>query len=82
MKAKLLLASLLLSLSTVVIAGAKDNFINAVKNQCGKSEDEAKKMATPGRTGNVMKLKTCTSDSLMIDGCTLSCKDASSSIGG
>jgi hypothetical protein len=82
MKAKLLLVCLLFGLSTVVAAGAKDDFIQAVKVQCGKTAEDAKKMATPGRTGSVMKFRTCSSDSITIEGCTLSCKNASSSIGG
>lgn len=82
MKARTLLVACTLGLSLGAYAGAKADFVNAVKAQCGKTEDEAKKMATPGRSGNVMKFKTCTSDSVTIDGCTLSCKDASASIGG
>jgi hypothetical protein len=82
MRAKLLLITCSLVFSTSVFSGAKSDFISAVKTQCNETENNAKKMATPGRSGNVMKYKTCTSDSITIDKCTLSCKDASSSIGG
>lgn len=82
MKAWKLLAVLCLGLSTVAIAGAKDDFINAVKTQCKKSDADAKALATPGRTGNVMKLKTCTTDSITVGDCTLNCSDASANIGG
>lgn len=68
--------------STNVLAGAKEDFIDAVVKQCGKSQADAEAMATPGRSGNVIKFKTCSSATVDIDGCTLQCKDASSSIGG
>lgn len=68
--------------STNVFAGAKEDFIDAVVKQCGKTAAEAEGMATPGRSGNVIKFKTCSSATVDIDGCTLQCKDTSSSIGG
>jgi hypothetical protein len=68
--------------STSVLAGAKDDFIKAVKAQCGKSDGDAAKLATPGRSGNVIKFKTCSGATVTVGDCTLSCKDASSSIGG
>lgn len=68
--------------STNVLAGAKEDFVDAVVKQCGKSQADAEAMATPGRSGNVIKFKTCSSATVDIDGCTLQCKDASSSIGG
>lgn len=82
MKKAMLLSVLALSISSSVYAGAKEDFIKAVKAQCGKSEEEASKLATPGRAGNVMKLKSCTTDSITVGDCTLNCKDASASIGG
>lgn len=81
MKRKYFLVAFML-LSTSVLAGAKDDFISAVVSQCGKSNDEAAAMATPGRSGNVIKLKTCTSSSVTIGDCKLKCTDASSAIGG
>jgi len=72
-----------LAFSMQANAGAKDDFINAVKNSCGKSDADAAALATPGRAGNVIKLKTCSGDSIQISSdCKLPCKDASSSIGG
>lgn len=78
MKLRVMMTCALMVGATSVYAGAKDDFIKAVKAQCGGTNVEA----TGGRQGNVMKWKTCTADSITIDGCTLSCKDASSSIGG
>ena len=63
-------------------AGAKDDFIKAVVSQCGKSEGDAGALATPGRSGNVIKYKTCSGASITVGDCTLQCKDASSNIGG
>lgn len=83
MTKKLLFFSLVASLvSLTTQAGAKDDFVKAVMNQCKKSEADAKALATPGRSGNVVKLKTCTSTTITVGDCTLNCKDASSSIGG
>ncbi|MAE59042.1 MAG: hypothetical protein CME69_09190 [Halobacteriovorax sp.] len=83
MRQRLVFASLFLTLVSLTSqAGAKDDFIKAVMNQCKKSEADAKALATPGRSGNVVKLKTCTSATITVGDCTLNCKDASSSIGG
>lgn len=68
--------------ATSSFAGAKEDFVDAVMKQCGKSKDQAEAMATPGRSGNVIKFKTCSAATVDIDGCVLQCKDASSSIGG
>jgi hypothetical protein len=73
----------LVAFSTQVHAGAKDDFINAVKKHCGKSDADAAALATPGRAGNVIKLKTCSGTTVQISSdCSVPCKDASSSIGG
>lgn len=79
---KLILASLIIIFSSPTYAGAKGDFVNAVKKSCGKTQEEASSMATPGRSGTVMKWKKCTAQSINIKGCELPCKDASSSIGG
>jgi phosphoheptose isomerase len=68
--------------STGVQAGAKDDFIKAVKAQCKKDDAAAKALATPGRSGNVIKFKTCSGATVQVGDCTLQCKDASSTIGG
>lgn len=69
-----------LALSTAH-AGKKDDFINAVKSGCQKSQADAEAMATPGRTGNVIKWAQCKSGSISINGCDVPCSDASSKIG-
>lgn len=78
MKLRVLISFTLLLGSLSVLAGAKADFENAVKSQCGGKAVKA----TGGRQGNVMKWKTCTSDSITIEGCTMTCSDASSKIGG
>ena len=79
---KKLAVAIFLLISSNVYAGAKDDFIGAVKAQCGKSDADAAALATPGRAGNVIKLKTCSGSTVTVGDCTLQCKDASSSIGG
>jgi hypothetical protein len=78
MKLRVVMTCALLVGATSVFAGAKQDFEAAVKAQCGGKNVPA----TGGRQGNVMKWKTCTADSITIEGCTLSCTDASSKIGG
>ena len=78
-----LLAIVLLGFTLQVHAGAKSDFISSVKKHCGKSDGDAAALATPGRAGNVIKLKTCSGSSVQVaPDCSLPCKDASSSIGG
>ena len=78
MKLQLIVTSALLLGALSAFGGAKEDFEAAVKAQCGGTNVPA----TGGRQGNVMKWKTCTADSISIEGCTLSCTDASSKIGG
>lgn len=78
----LLFSTLLLIAVPSAYAGPKEDFVAAVKKHCGKSDADAEKMATPGRSGTVMQWKTCSAASIEIEGCKLPCKDASSSIGG
>lgn len=78
----LIFLGLSLAFSSGAYAGAKDDFIAEVKNQCGKSQADAEALATGGRQGNVMKWKTCTSATVTVGDCTLTCTDASSKIGG
>jgi hypothetical protein len=78
MKIHVVITCALLIGATSVMAGAKEDFISAVKEASCSGEVKA----TGGRQGSVMKWKTCTSSSVTIDGCTITCKDASSSIGG
>lgn len=79
---KFSLIALGLLFSTALLAGAKDDFIAEVKKQCGKDDAAATALATGGRQGNVMKLKTCTSATVTVGDCTLTCTDSSSKIGG
>ena len=79
MKLRILISFALIVGSMSVMAGAKEDFMKAVKSGAG-SCDAVK--ATGGRQGTVMKWKTCTSDSVSIEGCTIPCSSASSKIGG
>lgn len=63
-------------------ADVRETFIQEVVKQCGVSKDQAEAMATGGRQGNVMKWRTCTSATVTIDSCTMTCSSDSSSIGG
>lgn len=78
MKLRMVISFALLAGAMSAFGGAKEDFQNAVKAQCGGKNVPA----TGGRQGNVMKWKTCTADSVVIEGCTLTCSDASSKIGG
>jgi len=59
---------------TGLYAGVKDDFVAAVKQQCGVDDGTASQLATPGRTGNVAKYMTCTQESIKVGDCTLKCK--------
>lgn len=79
---KLILAVSLFALTTgVVRADAKTDFVDAVVKSCGKSKEDAEKMATPGRSGNIIKWQTCSAASVDIEGCNVSCSSAASKIG-
>ena len=69
-------------LSAQAMTGTKDDFIAEVKKQCSKDYAGAAALATGGRQGNVMKWKTCTSATVTVGDCTLTCTDSSSKIGG
>lgn len=71
------------ALVTSIYAGPKEDFIEAVKTQCSKSEDEAKDLATPGRAGNVIQYKLCSKSPIDIgNNCKLNCTKDNASIGG
>ncbi len=78
MKLRMVISFCLILGAMSAFGGPKEDFEAAVKGQCGGKNVPA----TGGRQGNVMKWKTCTADSITIEGCTLSCSDASSKIGG
>ncbi len=63
-----------------VFAGAKDDFIQEVVSQCGKTEAEAKKYVTPGRTGSVVGYKLCKEQEFKVKDCTLKCKSRSGNV--
>ena len=76
------LIALLVAFSALTaVAGVKEDFVTGVVNACGKSKEDAEKMATPGRTGNVVKWQMCKAGTVDIDGCNLPCIDSSSKIG-
>lgn len=78
MKLRAIMASALLIGATMVMAGPKEDFEAQVKKSCpGKNVP-----ATGGRQGNVMKWKTCTADSITLEGCTLKCGTGANQIGG
>ncbi len=55
---KWLIAALTLS-ALPALADVRDDFIKKVQQDCGKSAADAETLATGGRTGNVIKWKTC-----------------------
>jgi hypothetical protein len=81
MRLKGIIAALIAVSAVNAMAGIKEDFVDGVVKSCGKSKEEAEKMATPGRTGNVVKWQMCKSGTVDIDGCSLSCVDSSSKIG-
>ena len=80
---KVLVLSFLIAASTSALGGAKDDFIAAAEKQCGVSKDEAKKLATGGRTGTVIRFKLCLEpEQSLANGCILKCTKSGSKIGG
>lgn len=80
---KVLLLGLCIAFSSLSFAGAKDDFIAAVTKQCGVPKPQAKKLATGGRTGTVIKFKLCLEpEQKLSNGCNLRCSKAGSKIGG
>jgi hypothetical protein len=78
---KLTMAGLMAAFAFGAIAGPKEDFVKAVSRDCKKSAEDADKMATPGRTGNVVKWQMCKAGTVDIDGCNVACEDSSSKIG-
>lgn len=68
---------------TSVYAGPKEDFVEAVKAQCSKTEDQAKEIATPGRAGNVIQFKLCSKSPIELEGgCKITCTKDNAAIGG
>lgn len=64
-------------------AGMKEDFIDAVVKQCSLSKEKAEELATPGRTGNVVKFTVCSEASIDVGGgCKITCTKSGSTIGG
>ncbi len=83
MKQVTLTSALVMMASLNCFAGPKEDFITARDEATKKNQPKCKELKpTPGRQGTVMKWKTCSSDSIELDGCTLTCPSASSKIGG
>lgn len=79
---KWILVFLLALSSFSAFAGAKEDFVKAVVDQCKKSADDAEKMATPGRTGTVIQFKLCQSSPVDAgEGCKLTCTKDGSNLG-
>ena len=77
----ILLASLLIS--GTASAGMKEDFVDAVVKQCSLDKTKAEELATPGRTGNVIKYSVCAEASLDLGGgCKVTCSKSGSTIGG
>lgn len=61
---------------------AKTDFIKAAIEQCKIDEKAAKKLATPGRVGNVFKYRMCLENPLRTNGkCTITCVNRGAKIG-
>lgn len=76
---------IILSLSAMsnAYAGAKDDFIAAVIKQCSLPKEKAEELATPGRTGNIVKFSQCAEATIDLgDGCKVTCTKSGSTIGG
>ena len=71
----------LTSLGSVSKAGPKEDFVAEVEKQCKISKDDASQFANPGREGNVMQFKLCTSDTITVsERCTIKCVKAGGSL--
>lgn len=83
MKLRTVISFVFLVGTLTVFAGPKEDFLKKRQEaiDAGKKECSGIK-PTGGRQGNVMKWKTCTADSITLDGCTLNCENAAGKIGG
>ena len=77
MSFKFALTAVVLTFSLGSIAGPKEDFVDSVVKSCGKSKEDAEKMATPGRSGNVVKWQTCSAATVEIEGCNVACPSSS-----
>lgn len=81
---KVLLMIPLLAFANVSFSSSiKDAFVSKVMKECSLSKDAASKLATPGRTGNVVKLKLCPQNPVKLsDSCKVSCGNNAGSVVG
>ena len=75
---KVLLSMILLMPTVALAQDLKAEFLKAVVSECKLSEAEAEKLATPGRSGNVLKWKMCPQNPVEVDA---NCKVACSNVG-
>jgi hypothetical protein len=75
------LVVLICTIGVVAQAGPKEDFLSEVERQCKISKEEAIPLATPGREGNVMQFKLCSSDTITVtEKCTIKCVKAGGSL--
>lgn len=79
----ILAMTILLSLAAMpsAFAGSREDFVKAVKDQCGKSQEEAETLATPGREGTIAKFTMCAEETVVVsDTCKPKCKKSGSTL--
>ena len=82
----LLALAILICLSNVpsAFAGPKEEFIKAVVEQksCKLPPEKAEELATPGRTGNIVKFTNCAEATIDLGGgCKITCTKSGATIG-
>ena len=79
----LLALAILVSLASVsAFAGAKEDFVKAVVEQCKLPQEKGEELATPGRTGNIVKFTNCAEASIDLGGgCKITCTKSGATIG-
>ena len=82
---RIALVALMLA-SSSVLAGAKGDFIAALKSQCAKDDAAASALASSpeakGRAGTVVRFKICSSPTVDVGGgCRLKCSRGGNTIG-
>ena len=71
-----------ISVMPKAFAGAKEDFVDAVVKQCSLPKEKAEELATPGRTGNIVKFSNCAEASIDLGGgCKVTCTKSGSTIG-
>lgn len=80
---KLALAILVsIAIMPSAFAGAKEDFVKAVVDQCKLPQEKGEELATPGRTGNIVKFSNCAEASIDLGGgCKITCTKSGATIG-